>query len=354
MRIEACLNASPASPFFLHQISASNKNAFHKSCGMLKVLGLSASLALTVSAMAQEPSIQRLDPGLDALLAEDVPIEILGDGYKWTEGPVWDREAARLLFCDIPNNVIHAWSAEDGTRVFMKPSGYTGVADYGTEPGANGLAFDSAGRLLLCEHGDRRVSVLTKDCGKMTVADRYEGKRFNSPNDLVLHSTGGIFITDPIYGLPKKEQDPTREMDFCGVFRIAPDGTVHLITKEIERPNGIGLSPDEKTLYIANSYKPRPYIFAMQLKIDGSAAEMRTFFDTSKLDGPGAPDGMKVDAQGNVWATGPGGLLVISPEGKLLGRVLTHRATANVAFGGQDGKSVFLAAHDRILHFKRK
>jgi len=321
---------------------------------MLKTLQLTASLAFAASAFAQEPSIERLDPGLDVLLAEDAPIEKLGEGYKWSEGPVWDDAAGILLFCDIPNNVIHAWDPKSGMRQFMKPSGYTGVVDYGGEPGSNGLAFDAKGQLLLCEHGDRRIAVLTKGGGKMTVADRFEGKRFNSPNDLVVHSSGTIFITDPIYGLPKKENDPMRELDFCGVFRISPDGDVSLLTKSIERPNGIALSPDEKILYVANSHGPRPHIFTIELNDDGTTGEPRTLFDASTLQGRGAPDGMKVDAAGNLWATGPGGLLIISPDGKLLGRVLTHRATANVAFGGEDGKSVFLTAHDRILHFKRK
>ncbi|RYD23969.1 MAG: SMP-30/gluconolactonase/LRE family protein, partial [Verrucomicrobiaceae bacterium] len=165
---------------------------------------------------------------------------------------------------------------------------------------------------------------------------------------------GTLFFTDPIYGLPKRENDPTRELDFCGVFRIATDGTVTLLTKEIERPNGVALSPDNQTLYVANSHGPRPHIFAMELKKDGTASAPKTFFDTKGLEGRGAPDGLKVDKDGNLWATGPGGLLIISPKGKLLGRVLTHRATANVAFGGDDGKSVFLTADDRILRFKRK
>jgi gluconolactonase len=321
---------------------------------MLKTLGLAASFAFATHAVAQEPSIERLDPALDALLSVDTPIDKLGEGYKWSEGPVWDKNAGILLFCDIPNNVIHAWDPKSGMREFMKPSGYTGVADYGAEPGSNGLAIDSQGRLFLCEHGDRRISVLTKGGGKMTVADRFEGKRLNSPNDLVVHSSGAIFFTDPIYGLPKRESDPMRELDFCGVFRIAPDRQVTLVTKEIERPNGVALSPDEKILYVANSHGPRPHVFAIELNEDGSASAPRTFFDASKLSGRGAPDGLKVDSAGNLWATGPGGLLIISPEGKLLGRVLTHRATANVAFGGEDGKSVFLTAHDRILHFKRK
>lgn len=312
------------------------------------------ALAFSASAFAAEPSIERLDPALDALLDKDTPIEMLAEGFVWSEGPVWVPAAGELLFSDVPNNVIHAWKAGAGLRVFMKPSGYTGVADYGGEPGSNGLALDGQGRLLSCEHGDRRISVLTKDGGKLTVADRFEGKRFNSPNDIAVHSDGSLYFTDPIYGLPKRDKDPLRELDFCGVFRIGQDGRVTLLTRRIERPNGIAISPDEKTLYVANSHGPRPHIFAMDLKSDGTASEPRTFFDTSGLKGPGGADGLKVDSAGNLWATGPGGLLVISPAGNLLGRVLTHRATANVAFGGEDGKSVFLTADDRLLRFQRK
>jgi gluconolactonase len=319
-----------------------------------KTLTPFVSIALATAAFSQEPSIERLDPALDALLDPAAPIGKLAEGFEWSEGPVWYPETGELLFSDIPNNIIHAWKESTGLRVFMKPSGYTGVADYGSEPGSNGLAVDTEGRLLFCEHGDRRISRLSKGGGKMTVADRFEGKRFNSPNDIAVHPDGTLFFTDPIYGLPGKEKDPARELDFCGVFRIATDGAVTLLTKEIERPNGIALSPDRKTLYVANSHGPRPFIFAMALKEDATAGAAETFFDTKGLSGRGAPDGLKVDAAGNLWATGPGGLLIISPQGKLLGRVLTHRATANVAFGGGDGKSVFLTADDRLLRFSRK
>ncbi len=311
-------------------------------------------LALVSTALAQDPSVERLDPALDELISPDARIQNLGEGYEWTEGPVWHESEGRLLFSDIPNNTIHAWSPADGMSVFMKPSGYTGVADYGLEPGSNGLTFDAEGRLILAEHGDRRVSILTKDGGKMTLADQFEGKRLNSPNDVAVHSSGAIYFTDPIYGLPERENDPRRELDFCGVFRIGTDGEVTLLSKEIERPNGIAFSEDEKTLYVANSHGPRPHIFSFPVNGDGTVGEMKTFFDSKGLEGKGAPDGMKVDDRGNLWATGPGGLLVLSKEGKLLGRVLTHRATANVAFGGEDGKTVFLTADDRILSFPRK
>ena len=312
------------------------------------------SFALASSAFAQDPSIEKLDPVLDALIAPDTKIEVVAQGFRWTEGPVWSAATGEFLFSDIPNNVINAWHPEKGLRVFMKPSGYTGISDYGKEAGSNGLAFDKKGRLVLAEHGDRRIAVLTEGGGKMTVADRFEGKRLNSPNDVVVHSSGAIYFTDPIYGLPKGENDPTREIDFCGVYRVDPNGTVSVISKEIERPNGIALSHDEKTLFVANSHKGKFNIYSFALGDDGTAGAMKLFFDANKLEGKGSTDGIKTDAAGNVWSTGPGGLLVISKDGKLLGRVLTYQPTSNVAFGGADGKTVYLTANDRIMRFVRR
>jgi gluconolactonase len=312
------------------------------------------SLVVASSAFAQEPSVEKLDPALDGLIAPDTKIEVIAEGFRWTEGPAWNAKTNELLFSDIPNNVIHAWSDEKGLRVFMKPSGYTGISDYGKESGSNGLTFDQYGRLLLAEHGDRRISVLLKNGGKITVADRYRGRLLNSPNDLVVHSSDAVYFTDPIYGLPGGENDDARELTFCGVFRTTFDGNITLITKDIERPNGIALSHDEKTLFVANSHKGKFNVYSFQLREDGSAGEMNLFFDANKLEGKGSTDGLKVDSAGNVWTTGPGGLLIVSKEGKLLGRVLTHQPTSNVAFGGPDGKTVFLTANDRIMRFKRK
>lgn len=300
---------------------------------------------------AAEMSVERLDPALDKLIPADAKIEVLADGFGWAEGPVWNAKTGELLFSDVPGNVIHAW--KDGKiREFMRPSGYSGNDPAWRSSGSNGLAFDGKGRLLIAEHGDRRVSVLTENGGKETVADRFEGKRFNSPNDIAVHSSGAIYFTDPIYGLPKGEEDPAREIDFCGVYRVGTDGVVSLVTKELERPNGIAFSPDEKTLYVANSHKPRAIILAVSIGGDGMATGTKVFFDTKDLEGKGSPDGLKVDAAGNLWATGPGGLLIISPQGKLLGRVLTGKATANVAMVGKDPTEVFLTAHDTLLSLK--
>ena len=300
---------------------------------------------------AGEMSVERLDPALDKLIPADTKIEVLAEGFGWAEGPVWDAKTGELLFSDVPGNVIHAW--KDGKiREFMRPSGYSGDDPSWKSSGSNGLAFDAKGRLLIAEHGDRRVSVLTGDGGKITVADRFEGKRFNSPNDIAVHSSGAIYFTDPIYGLPKGEKDPAREMDFCGVFRVGTDGAVSLVNKELERPNGLAFSPDEKILYVANSHAPRPIILAVSIGVDGMATDTKVFFDSKGLEGKGSMDGLKVDEKGNLWATGPGGLLIISPQGKLLGRVLTGKATANVAMVGKDPGVIFLTAHDTLLSLK--
>lgn len=310
---------------------------------MKTALGL--LMLLPVVSFAAE-SIERLDPALDAILAPGTPVETLCRGFDWAEGPVWDEKERRLLFSDVPRNTIYQWKEGDTeATVFMTPSGFTGVAKYGREPGSNGLAMDAKGVLYFCEHGDRRVSYLTPGGGKRTLADEFEGKRFNSPNDLAVAANGDVYFTDPPYGLAGEE---FRELDFHGVYRVTPQGVVSLITRDLDRPNGVALSPDGRTLYVAQSHGPAPIIMAYPLKPDGSAGAGKVFFDCKGLEGPGAPDGIKVDAKGNVFSTGPGGCLVLDPAGKLLGRILCGRPTANVAFGN-GGSRLYLTSDDRVL-----
>jgi gluconolactonase len=283
---------------------------------------------------------------LDALLPADARIEVVASGFEWSEGPVWVKEdGGYLLFSDIPRNSIYRWREGEGISLWMKPSGYTGVGEYGDEPGSNGLTLDKQGRLTLCEHGDRRIARLEKDGGKRTLADNYQGKRLNSPNDLVYKSDGVLYFTDPIYGLPRKENDPRRELDFCGVYRLTPDGAVTLLTKELTRPNGIAFSPDEKTLYVANSDPKRAIWMKYPVQADGTIGGGSILYDATAQVGksPGLPDGLKVDREGNIWATGPGGVYIISPSGKLLGRIDTGEATSNVAWGG-DGSVLYITA----------
>lgn len=298
-------------------------------------------------------TIERLTPEFEKLLPADAAIEVVESGFTWTEGPVWIGDSdGHLLFSDIPRNSIFRWQKDQGVSLFMSPSGYTGVDYYGLEPGSNGLLLDKSGRLVLCEHGDRRVSVLTEGGGKLTLADRYQGKRLNSPNDAALKSNGDIYFTDPPYGLPERFTDPRRELDFCGVYRVSQDGTVTLLTKDIARPNGIAFSPDEKTLYIAQSNPEQADWTAFPVNSDGTLGQGEEFFNATDRVGrePGLPDGMTVDSAGRLWASGPGGIYVISPDAKLLGRLVTGEKTSNCTFG-PDGW-LYMTVDSRLCRIK--
>ena len=298
-------------------------------------------------------SFERLDPRFDTLVPKDAVLEVLASGFQWSEGPVWSAETGSLLFCDIPPNTVHRWKHGEGLSVFLKPSGYTGVSAYGGEPGSNGLAFDTQGRLVSCEHGDRRVSRMERDGGKRTLADSWKGKRLNSPNDLAIHSSGAVYFTDPPYGLPKQFDDPRRELDHCGVYRIAPSGDVTLLCDSMTRPNGIAFSPDERTLYVAQSDPERPLWNAFSVSQDGTLDKGKLFFDAAALlkKRKGLPDGLKVDQAGNLFATGPGGVLVFRPDGTHLGTILTGQATANCGFG-DDGKTLYVTADSFLCRIK--
>ncbi len=299
--------------------------------------------------------IERLDPELDQLVAGDAQIEVLASGFTWTEGPVWvgDAEAGHLLFSDIPRNSIFRWAPDTGVQLFMSPSGYTGVTYYGLEPGSNGLTLDKEGRLVACEHGDRRVSLLTNGGGKITLVDRFEGKRLNSPNDLCYDSTGALYFTDPPYGLPQRADDPRRELDFCGVFRLETNGQLTLLTKQLARPNGIGLSPDEKTLYVAQSDTEVPIWMAFPIKDDRSLGEGRVLYDAKKhiAEFPGLPDGLCVAPSGVLFASGPGAIYVLKPEGKLLGRLITGGRVSNCTIGGN---WLYITADDKLCRIAIK
>ena len=305
--------------------------------------------------------VLRFDAGLDEVLAEDAQLKVIAAGFDWTEGPCWvpgegDR-AGYLLFSDIPPNRINKWVEGQGVSLFMQPSGYTGVADYGGEPGSNGLLLDPQGRLICCEHGDRRVSVLTKNGGKRTLVDNYQGKRLNSPNDAVFKSNGDLYFTDPPYGLPNRWEDPLRELDYCGVYRLAKDGTLTLLTEEMTRPNGIGFSPDEKTLYVAQSDPEAPIWKAFLVKADGTLGASKVVYDASdelKKGLPGLPDGMAVAQSGHIFATGPGGVFVFSPEGNLLGRISTGERTSNCTFGGADGSTLYITVDMYLCRIQTK
>lgn len=299
-------------------------------------------------------SIERLDPALDALLPKDAKVEVLAKGLDWAEGPVWSKRDNCLYFSDVPQNVVYRWKEGEGISVYLKPSGYTGPTPRGGEPGSNGLTIDNQGRLTLCQHGDRRVARLEKDWSQTALADRYEGKRFNSPNDLCYDSKGNLYFTDPPYGLEGKLEDPKKELPYQGVYRRSADGKLTLLTKDIKFPNGIALSRDERTLYVAESNPDKPVIWAHDLSPSGTLGKPRVFWDGSSLVAKklkGLPDGMKVDEHDNIWLGGPGGILVISKEGKHLGTILTDQATANCAWGG-DGTWLYFCADMYLCRIK--
>ena len=320
-------------------------------------LALATLLSPTARVTAQTPvrSIERLDPALDALVAPDAKIELLADGFDWTEGPVWSKSGGYLLFSDIPRNAIHQWKDGQGVSLYMRPAGYAGSSPYGRELGSNGLTFDANGELVMADHGNRQVSrVDSVTFTKTALVDRYNGKRFNSPNDVVLSRAGDLFFTDPPYGLWKLNADPAKELDFNGVFRLSRTGVLTLLTRELTFPNGIALSPDERTLYVAVSDPARPIWMAYDLQADGTLARGRVFFDASALaksGRKGLPDGMKVDAAGNVFASGPGGILIFSPQGKHLGTIATGETTANCAFG-DDGSTLYMTANHTLMRVR--
>jgi gluconolactonase len=322
---------------------------------------------MTTTTNAQTPktigSIERLDPAFDKLVPEGAAIEVLGSGFDWSEGVCWVKDGGFLIFSDIPPNKIMKWDPRDasgperGISLFMERVGYTGKEPFVSEmpePGTNGLMLDAQGRIVACCHGDRCIKRIEKD-GKLTViADKYDGKRFNSPNDCVYKSNGDLYFTDPPYGLPKREKDPTRELDWFGVYRLGTDGKVTLLTKEMTRPNGIGFSPDEKTLYVSQSDSSAPIWKAFPVNPDGTLGASRVLFDATrwaKEGRPGSPDGMAIDKQGHLWATGPGGIYCFTPEGKPIGRLNTGERTANCKFG-DDGQTLFIAADMHVCRVK--
>jgi gluconolactonase len=300
--------------------------------------------------------IIKYDNALDKLIAPDAKIEVLSSGYIWTEGPVWVKNGNYLLFSDVPANTVFKWKEKEGISTFLKPSGYTGTGIYSNEPGSNGLTINQKGELVSCEHGDRRVSVMPlSGGGKRTLADNFQGKRFNSPNDVVQHSSGAYYFTDPPYGLPKQEKDGSREINEFGVYRVGMDGKVTQVVSDLSRPNGLAFSPDEKILYVAQSDPDKAFIMAYLVQTDGSLSNGKVFFDATPMakEGKlrGLPDGLRVDKQGNIFSTGPGGVMVISSEGKLLGIINTGEATANCTWG-DDGSTLYITADMYLCRVK--
>ena len=287
-------------------------------------------------------SIVRVDPGLDAIVPPDTRIEKLAEGFAFSEGPVWDRRQSRLLFSDVRGNEVYEWSEADGARTYIDPV-YEGDRAGLRSVSSNGLAIDATGRLVLCEHGNRVISRLEDDGTRTTLVGHYEGRRLNGPNDATYASNGWLYFTDPGSGLEGRDESPLRELDYNGVYRLGPEGELELLDRDVPRPNGIALSPDESILYVANSAADDIRWMAFDLGPDG-ASNPRVFFAIDDPQGAaGVADGMKVDLAGNVFATGPGGVWVISPEGVHLGTIMTGEVTANVAWG-DDGQTLYMTA----------
>ena len=311
----------------------------------------SVAACATVSPMTRYPAVGRIirdDAALDRIIAAGAVIEKLAEGFTWSEGRVWIADGGYLLFSDVPQNRIHRWSEAEGTSVFMSPSGYSGT-DLSSfrEPGSNGLIAGPAGSILMADHGNRAIArVDLASRAKTPLATRYQGRRFNSPNDLVRAADGAIFFTDPPYGLKDMEQSPLKETPFNGVYRLGPDGEVTLLEDTLTFPNGVALSPDQRTLYVTVSDPARAVVMAYELSPAGRLSNGRVLRDFTAMVGPaapGLPDGLAVDVQGRLFVTGPGGVHILTPEGRSLGRIDTGTAAANCAFG-EDGGTLFITS----------
>ncbi|HZS54582.1 MAG TPA: SMP-30/gluconolactonase/LRE family protein [Bryobacteraceae bacterium] len=319
---------------------------------------------------AQE--VSRLSPELDQLIAPNTQVEKVttGPGFKWTEGPVWIRNGY-LLFAEIPGNAIWKWTPPPGSSptLFIRPSGYKGTVPYGgPEPGSNGMTLDAHSRLTVAGHARRNVWRLEtmNPKGQITVlADEYQGKKLNSPNDVVYSKNGDLYFTDPPYGFrTQSDKDPDKELSFNGVYRIrgalghkagaAPDhGALELLVKDLPRPNGIAFSPDEKTLYVSNS-EPKKFWMRYRVKADGTVEGGTTLFDASSDTSSGSPDGLKVDRNGNIYSAGPGGIWIFSPAGKHLGTIRMPDRTSNVAWGDADGRTLYITMSASVYRIRTK
>jgi gluconolactonase len=325
-------------------------------CAAILPLAILALTAFDGGRAAAEAGfrIVRLDLRLDAILAPNTRVEKIADGFTWVEGPLWDARDGSLLFSDIPANSVLRWKAGLGARLFLRPSGYSGAESFaGMEPGSNGLAFDKQGRLVLAEHGDRRIARLERDGTKTTLAGRYQGRRLNSPNDLVFRSDGSLYFTDPPFGLPQAFDDPAKELPFQGVYRLAQDGELTLLTREFGAPNGVAFSPDERTLYLTDVHPDRAAWYAYDVRDDGTIANGRIFHDAAPWKRPPyfGPDGLKVDRAGNVFGARPGGLNIFAPDGTLVGRIEIGLPVSNCAWG-DDGRTLYITGGSALYRLR--
>jgi gluconolactonase len=294
-------------------------------------------------------TVDRIDPRVDALVPIGAIIQKLASGFAFTEGPVWDQRNNQLYFSDLRSNAIHTWNDEAGLGTYLQPV-FEGDAGH-PSVGSNGLNMDSQGRLLLMEHGNRVVSRIESDGSRTVLVDQYRGMRLNSPNDSAWHSNGWLYFTDPPYGLAQQENDPARELEYNGIYRLSPEGEIQLLESDQTRPNGIAFSPDQQTLYVANSDGAEKVWYAYDVMNDGTISNPRIFYDVNDQDTVGAADGMKVDVSGNIFATGPGGVWIFSPEGDHLGTIRPEEVPANVAWG-DDGSTLYMTARTGLYRIR--
>ncbi|HLT06995.1 MAG TPA: SMP-30/gluconolactonase/LRE family protein [Cyclobacteriaceae bacterium] len=299
--------------------------------------------------------IERLDPRIDAVIGKGVQLDVLAEGLDWTEGPLWIEDKQMLLFSDIPPNNIYQWTASEGLKLYLHPSGYTQETPRGGEVGSNGLLLHPDGQLVLAQHGDRRIAKMNApldapEAKYETLADNYQGKKFNSPNDAVYKSNGDLYFTDPPYGLEKNVNDPLKEIPFQGVYRLKPNGEITLLLDSLTRPNGIAFLPDEKKIIIANSDPSRVHWYIYDVESDGLVKNGRIFFDATEAaqTAPGMPDGLKVDTKGHVFATGPGGIWIFTSEGEALGRIKIGQLVSNLSLSST-GKELYVTADGEVL-----
>jgi gluconolactonase len=304
-------------------------------------------------------SVERLDPRLDEIIAPGVLPEIIADSFNWSEGPLWLPDERLLIFSDVPENTVYQWSEHSGINIYLSPSGYTDTLRRGGETGSNGLLRDPKGRLVLCQHGDRRMALMDAPLNKpepkfITLAGKWQGKRFNSPNDAVYNSKGELFFTDPAYGMELRWDDPKREIDFTGVFKLNTGGEVILLIDSLHAPNGIGLSPDETRLYVASSGEDAS-LYEYSFARDGSLRDGKLFFDARELkrSRKGSPDGLVVRGDGTIFASGPGGILVLTPGAEHLGTIITGQATSNCTLDAK-GEYLYITADMFLMRIRIK
>jgi gluconolactonase len=309
-------------------------------------------LAITPSEVNVE--IVRADPGIDAIVGANPKIFKLAEGFQFTEGPVWVRDGKYLLFSDPNHNTIYKYTSDGVLSVFLDQSGYDGadIAEY-TQPGSNGLTFDRQGRLTINQHGNRRVVRMEKNGSLTVLADHDNGQRLNSPNDLVYKSDGALYFTDPPFGLPKFFDDPRKQLPYSGVYRVSPDGKkTQLLTAELKGPNGLAFSPDETYFYVGDWDPEKKVVMRYEVNVDGTLSNGKVFFDMTSAKGEDAIDGIKVDQKGNLYVSGPGGLWIISPEGKHLGTIIAPMHPHNMAWGDDDGKTLYLCARSGLYRIR--